>query len=100
MAKRTRSTSSTPNAANVAQLDDNWRYEPAVDQVETIVSQIESGELELAEVFEQFGVAVQQLQRCEAYLSQHQQQLDLVVETLLETTNDAADNDVEAVEDF
>ena len=95
MAKRTRSTQSTPTD-NVAQLDDNWRYESAVDQIESIVSQIESGELELAAVFEQFGVAVKQLQQCEAYLNQHQQQLDLVVETL----SDAADHRAEAVEDF
>lgn len=95
MAKRTRSTQSTPTA-NVAQLDDNWRYETAVDQIETIVSQIESGELELAEVFEQFGIAVAQLQQCEAYLNQHQQQLDLVVETL----SDTADYQAEAIEDF
>ena len=100
MAKRTRSTSSPQNASSTVQLDANWRYEPAVDQIETIVSQIESGELELAEVFEQFGVAVQQLQLCEAYLSQHQQQLDLIVETLSETPNAAADDDVETVEDF
>lgn len=95
MAKRTRSTQSTP-AANVAPLDDNWRYEAAVDQVESIVSQIESGELELAKVFEQFGIAVEQLQRCEAYLNQHQQQLDLIVETL----SDAVDDPTEAVDDF
>ena len=95
MAKRARSTQST-QTANVAQLDDNWRYEAAVDQVESIVSQIESGELELAEVFEQFGIAVEQLQRCETYLSQHQQQLDLVVETLSDTVDDRA----EAIDDF
>lgn len=96
MAKRTRSTSVPSNSTDITQLDDNWRYETAVDQVELIVNQIESGELELAEVFEQFGLAVEQLQRCETYLSQHQQQLDLMVETL----SDAADDRAEAVDDF
>ncbi len=96
MVKRTRSTGSPQNTSSTVQLDANWRYESAVEQIESIVNQIESGELELAAVFEQFGVAVQQLQQCEAYLSQHQQQLDLVVETL----SDLADDRTEAIDEF
>lgn len=115
MARRSRSTRSSDstepgmivdsdpkNAMNTANAtlspiqDENWRYESAVEQIESIVEQIESGELELADVFEQFGMAVEQLQQCEAYLARHQQQLDLIIETLADTAADRA----EALDDF
>ncbi len=61
---------------------DNWNYETTVQQVEAIVARIESGELELASVFDQFAEAVNYLQQCEDFLSQRQQQVDLLLETL------------------
>ncbi len=64
----------------------NWSYEETVKQVETIMARIESGELELAEVFDQFAVAVRYLSQCETFLTQRQQQVDLLIETL---TDDA-----------
>ncbi|MBW4472417.1 MAG: exodeoxyribonuclease VII small subunit [Stenomitos rutilans HA7619-LM2] len=59
-----------------------WSYEEAVRQVEAIMARIESGELELADVFDQFTAAVSYLSECERFLSQRQQQMDLLIETL------------------
>lgn len=63
-----------------------WSYEETVRQVEAIMARIESGELELADVFDQFTAAVSYLRQCELFLSQRQQQMDLLIETL---TDDA-----------
>lgn len=62
----------------------NWNYEATVAKVEQIISQLESGELELAEVFTEFTTAVEYLRECEAFLNQKQQQMTLLVETLTE----------------
>lgn len=67
--------------ANIS-LPESWKYEATVAQVETIIKQIEVGELELAEVFEQFAAAINYLHQCEAFLNQKQQQMDLLIETL------------------
>lgn len=69
--------SSSPNPAN-------WHYEATVTKVESIIARIERGELDLAEVFDQFSTAVEYLRQCEAFLNQQQQQMDLLVETLLD----------------
>jgi exodeoxyribonuclease VII small subunit len=61
---------------------DGWRYEKTVAEVEQIVSQIESGELELEEVFDQFAKAVEYLQQCESFLAERQTKIDLLIETL------------------
>ena len=63
-------------------LPQAWNYEATVAQVETIIKQIEAGELELAEVFEQFAAAVKYLRQCEGFLQERQQQMDLLIETL------------------
>ncbi|NEO80806.1 exodeoxyribonuclease VII small subunit [Moorena sp. SIO4G3] len=65
---------------------ETWNYEATVAKVETIIRQIETGELELAEVFDQFSAAVEYLHQCEYFLDQRQQQMDLLIETL---TNDS-----------
>ncbi len=62
----------------------NWNYEATVAKVEKIVSQLESGELELAEVFTEFSTAVEYLRECEAFLNQKQEQMSLLIETLTE----------------
>jgi exodeoxyribonuclease VII small subunit len=62
----------------------DWNYEATVTEVETIIDQIERGELELAKVFEQFSTAVEQLRQCELFLANQQQQVDLLIETLLD----------------
>ncbi len=64
----------------------NWNYEATVAKVEKIISQLESGELELAEVFTEFSTAVEYLRECEAFLNQKQEQMTLLVETLTEQT--------------
>jgi len=62
----------------------DWNYEATVSEVERIISQIELGELELADVFQQFSTAVNRLRQCETFLSRQQQQVDLLIETLLD----------------
>lgn len=61
---------------------EGWVYEEAVAEVEAIVARIESGQLDLADVFTEFATAVKQLQRCQAFLEQKQQEVDLLIETL------------------
>ena len=63
-------------------LPSDWSYEATVAQVEAVVKQLETGELPLADVFDQFTTAVEQLQQCEAYLDQKRQQVDLLIEVL------------------
>jgi len=67
--------------ANESQAE-AWTYEEAVAQVEAIVARIESGQLDLADVFTEFATAVKQLQRCQDFLEQKQQEVDLLIETL------------------
>ncbi|MBF2059282.1 exodeoxyribonuclease VII small subunit [Fischerella thermalis] len=59
-----------------------WNYEAKVAEIEGIIDRIERGELELADVFEQFAQAVEYLRECESFLRQRQQQVDLLIETL------------------
>ena len=64
-----------------AKIED-WNYEETVERVEEILEAIESGDLDLAEVFSQFGVAVERLQECESFLTFQQAQVELLLETL------------------
>jgi exodeoxyribonuclease VII small subunit len=63
----------------------DWNYEASVAQVEEILTLIESGNMGLSEVFEQFGVAVEHLKQCEAFLGDRRAQVELLIETLTET---------------
>jgi exodeoxyribonuclease VII small subunit len=47
-----------------------------------MVVNLEAGNLPLTEVLEQFEQAVKALQRCETYLQEKRQQVDLLIETL------------------
>ena len=69
-------------AIDTAQPQENWNYEATVAKVEAIINKIESGKLELAEVFDEFTAATQYLQQCETFHAQRQQQMDLLIETL------------------
>jgi len=82
----TGSPDSIPNLTPSSSSPDlaNWHYEAAVAEVESIIARIEMGELDLAEVFDQFSTAVEYLRQCEAFLNQQQRQMDLLVETLLD----------------
>lgn len=62
----------------------DWNYEETVAQVEAIISQMETGDLDLAEVFDQFTLAVEYLKQCERFLAQKRSQMDLMIETLSE----------------
>lgn len=64
------------------QRPDRWHYETSVAEIETIISRIESGELELEDVFKQFAQAVESLGQCEAFLIERQSQIELLIETL------------------
>lgn len=61
---------------------DNWNYEDTVVQVEAILNSIEHGDMDLADVFEQFSAAIEQLKQCEKFLSERQSQVELLIETL------------------
>ena len=60
----------------------HWNYEATVAEVEAIITQIEAGELELEEVFNQFADAVERLRQCKTFLQERQQQMELLIETL------------------
>jgi exodeoxyribonuclease VII small subunit len=59
-----------------------WSYETAIAKVEEAIAKIESEELDLVSVFENFTTAIEELQKCEQFLTEKQQQMGLLVETL------------------
>ncbi|MFM9263851.1 exodeoxyribonuclease VII small subunit [Tychonema sp. BBK16] len=63
-----------------SQLD--WNYEETVDRIEAIIQQVESGQLPLEQVFEQFSVAVEHLQECESFLARGKEKMNLSIELL------------------
>jgi exodeoxyribonuclease VII small subunit len=69
---------------SVSSSEEGWNYEAKVAEIEGIITRIESGELDLEAVFEQFASAVESLRQCEGFLQQRQQQVDLLIETLSE----------------
>ncbi|HEY9698478.1 MAG TPA: exodeoxyribonuclease VII small subunit [Trichocoleus sp.] len=80
------STSGRSNGATDGTLLSQWNYEQTVAEIEGIIYRIERGELELAEVFAQFAIAVEHLRHCENFLTRQQQQVDLLIETLVDET--------------
>ena len=74
MAKRNNSATSMPSTGG--------SYEAKIAEIETIITRIEGGELELADVFAEFATAVEYLRECDSFLQQRQQQVDLLIETL------------------
>jgi exodeoxyribonuclease VII small subunit len=74
---------SSDSSAETA-FQQNLNYEATVSQIETIINRIEMGELELAEVFEQFAIATDYLRQCEAFLNYQKRQMDLLIETLVD----------------
>jgi exodeoxyribonuclease VII small subunit len=69
-------------AGKQAASTDNWSYEETVNTIETVIAELESGNLPLAEVLSQFEQAAQSLQQCEAYLVEKQRQVSVLIETL------------------
>lgn len=77
----------TDSSVSPPSLPSNWSYEATVTEVETIINHIERGELPLADLFDQFAVAVEHLRQCETFLTRQQQQVDLLIETLLDESD-------------
>jgi len=77
-------TTTTPD------LPENWNYESTMAQIEAITQQLETGELPLAEVFEQFSEAVSSLQQCDRFLQDKQKQASLLIETLVGDDEEAS----------
>ena len=61
---------------------ENWNYETSVEQVEAIITNLETGDLPLVDIFEQFERAVTELKKCDNFLQEKQQQAQLLIETL------------------
>lgn len=76
------STDSSLTSPTAGVQREDWSYEQTVQRIEAAISRIESGELELAEVFDEFAAAVESLQECETFLAERQRQMDLLIETL------------------
>ncbi len=64
------------------ELPADWRYEETIHEVETIINEIETGELDLADVFERFAAAITYLRQCEMFLADRQGQMELLIEEL------------------
>lgn len=60
----------------------DWRYEETVEKIEIIIDQIEAGSLDLEDVFDQFSVAMNYLQECDTFLTERQEKMELLIETL------------------
>jgi exodeoxyribonuclease VII small subunit len=69
-------------SADDYRVPEDWNYESTVHGIEQIIESIEMGEMEMAEIFDQFAIAVEQLHQCESFLTYHRQQVDLLIETL------------------
>jgi exodeoxyribonuclease VII small subunit len=69
-----------PRAKKAAET---WDYEASVEQVEAIITNLETGDLPLADIFEQFEKAVTELKKCDTFLQEKQQQAELLIETLV-----------------
>ncbi|NJK75539.1 MAG: exodeoxyribonuclease VII small subunit [Microcoleus sp. SU_5_6] len=67
---------------DLPQNGENWSYEATVDRIEAIIDRVESGELPLEEVFEQFAIAAECLQECENFLARGKEQMQLSIELL------------------
>jgi exodeoxyribonuclease VII small subunit len=67
---------------------DEFSYEAKVAEIDSIISKIEAGTLDLAEVFEQFATAVQYLKECDSFLQAKQEQVDILIETLQDESSE------------
>ncbi|MEM9978276.1 MAG: exodeoxyribonuclease VII small subunit [Cyanobacteria bacterium P01_D01_bin.2] len=68
---------------------DTWNYETSIDQVEAIITDLETGDLSLADIFEQFEKAVTELKKCDTFLQKKQQQAQVLIETLVSEETDS-----------
>ncbi|MGB3291673.1 MAG: exodeoxyribonuclease VII small subunit [Phormidesmis sp.] len=73
-----------PRAKKTPALPDDWSYEDTLCRIGAITRQLETGELPLADVFDQFAEAVGALQQCDQFLKAKQAQAHLLIETLVD----------------
>ncbi|OKH45063.1 exodeoxyribonuclease VII small subunit [Calothrix sp. HK-06] len=67
---------------------DEFSYEAKVVEIDSIIARIEAGELDLAEVFEQFATAVQYIKECDSFLQAKQEEVDILIETLQDESSE------------
>jgi exodeoxyribonuclease VII small subunit len=67
-------------------LPPDWRYEATIQEIESIITEIEAGYLDLANVFERFSAAILYLRQCETFLASRQGQMELLIEELGDET--------------
>ena len=72
-----------PRSKKTPNLPENWSYEETLIRIDAITRQLETGELPLADVFDQFSEAVSALQQCDNFLQAKQKQAALLIETLV-----------------
>ncbi|NJK40719.1 MAG: exodeoxyribonuclease VII small subunit [Acaryochloridaceae cyanobacterium SU_2_1] len=70
----------------ISALPTDWRYEATIASVESIINEIEGGDLDLAEVFDRFSTAITYLGECETFLGDRQAQMELLIEELGDAT--------------
>ncbi len=73
-------------------LPKDWNYEQTLSRIEAITHQLETGDLPLAEVCEQFSEAVSALQQCDHFLQEKQTKASLLIETLVGEASEAESN--------
>jgi exodeoxyribonuclease VII small subunit len=79
MRKSTKNNS--PKISSIPQQE-GWNYEDTVTKVQDIIDEIESGDLDLAAVFEQFAIATEYLQECDVFLADKQKEMHNLIETI------------------
>ena len=65
-------------------LPEDWNYEDTLAQIEAIANRLETGDMPLSDVFEQFAEAVGSLKQCDQFLQSKQKEAALLLETLVE----------------
>ena len=73
-----------PSKKKAPTLPKDWSYEETLARIEEITTQLETGEMPLADVFEQFSEAVGSLKQCDQFLQAKQKDAALLIETLVD----------------
>ena len=79
-----------PRSKKVPALPKDWSYEDTLARIEDITAQLETGDMPLADVFEQFAEAVGSLKQCDQFLQDKQKEATLLIETLVDGDEEAA----------
>ena len=61
---------------------ETWNYESTVEKIEDILHLMESGDMSLSDLFEQFNVAAEYLKTCDRFLTERRAQVELSIEHL------------------